>query len=89
MNAFFKIVASQCTKRNHIVHSVKKNTENIDPKISSASNGKAMILPNCAICDSKKSRFTKHQEAKGLLSINIGWYFILNAHKMNEIVFSF
>ena len=50
----------------------KKNTENIDPKISSASNGKAMILSNCAICDSKKSRFTKYQEAKGLLSTNIG-----------------
>ena len=46
----------------------KKNTENIDPKISSTSNGKAMILSNCAICGSKKSRFIKHQEAKGLLS---------------------
>ena len=27
-----------------------------------------MILSNCAICGSKKSRFIKHQEAKGLLS---------------------
>ena len=44
----------------------RKNTENIDPKISSTS--KAMILSNCAICDSRKSRFIKHQEAKGLLS---------------------
>ena len=46
----------------------KKNTENIDPKISSTSNGKAVILSKCAICGSKKSRFTKNQEAKGLLS---------------------
>ena len=46
----------------------KRNTENIDPKISSTSNGKAMTLPKCAICGSKKSRFIKHQEAKGLLS---------------------
>ena len=46
----------------------KKNTENIDPKISSTSNCKEMILSNCAICGSKKSRFIKHQEAKGLLS---------------------
>ena len=46
----------------------KKNTENIDPKISSTSNGKAMTLSKCAICGSKKSRFIKHQEAKGLLS---------------------
>ena len=45
-----------------------------------------MILSNCAICDSKKSRFTKHQDAKGLLSTNIEWYFILNVHKMNQIV---
>ena len=49
----------------------RKDTENIDPKISSTSNGKAMILSKCAICGSKKSRFIKNQEAKGLLS-NLG-----------------
>ena len=36
----------------------------------STSNGKAMIS-KCAICVSKKSRFIKNQEAKGLLS-NLG-----------------
>ena len=46
----------------------KKNTENIDPEISSTSNGRAMILSNCAICGSRKSRFIKNQEAKELLS---------------------
>ena len=46
----------------------KKNTENIDPKISSTSNDKAMILSNCAICGRKKSRFIKHQKAKELSS---------------------
>ena len=46
----------------------RKDTENIDPKISSTSNGKAMILSKCAICGCKKSRFIKNQEAKGLLS---------------------
>ena len=46
----------------------KKYTENIDPKVWSASNGRVMILSKCAICISKKSRFIKHQEAKGLLS---------------------
>ena len=46
----------------------RKNTENINPKILGSSNGKAMILSNCAICGSKKSRFIKNQEAKGLLS---------------------
>ena len=37
----------------------------------SSSNGRAMILSKCAICGSKKSRFIKNQEAKGLLS-NLG-----------------
>ena len=45
----------------------KKDNKNINPKISSSSNGKA-ILSKCAICRSKKSRFIKNQEAKGLLS---------------------
>ena len=49
----------------------KKNSENIDPKVSSTSNDRAMILSKCAICGSKKSRFIKNQEAKGLLS-NLG-----------------
>ena len=30
-----------------------------------------MVLSNCKICGSKKSRFIKNQEAKGLLS-NLG-----------------
>ena len=49
----------------------KKNTKNINPRISSSSNGKATILSKCAICGSKKLRFLKNQEAKGLLS-NLG-----------------
>ena len=46
----------------------KKHTENINPEISSTSNGRSMILSKCEICGSKKSRFIKNQEAKGLLS---------------------
>ena len=49
----------------------KKNTENINPRVSKTTNGKAMILSTCAICDSKKSKFIKGQQAKGLLS-NLG-----------------
>ena len=49
----------------------RKNTENINPKISKTSNGRTMVLSKCAICGSKKSRFIKNQEAKGLLS-NLG-----------------
>ena len=46
----------------------RKHTENINPKVSKTSNGRTMVLSKCAICDSKKSRFIKNQEAKGLLS---------------------
>ena len=46
----------------------RKNTENIDPTVSSTSNGKAMILSKWAIYGSKKSRFIKNQQTKGLLS---------------------
>ena len=49
----------------------RKNAENINPSVSSTSNGKAMILSKCAIRGCKKSRFIKNQEAKGLLS-NLG-----------------
>ena len=46
----------------------KKNTGNINPRISKTKNNKTMILSKCAICGSKKSKFIKEQEAKGLLS---------------------
>ena len=49
----------------------RKDTENINANVSNTCNGKAMILSKCAICGSKKSRFIKNQEAKGLLS-NLG-----------------
>ena len=46
----------------------RKNTENIDPKVSASSNGRVMILSKCAICGHRKPRFIKNQEAKKLLS---------------------
>ena len=49
----------------------RKDTENINPRVSNTSNSRTMILSKCAICGSKKSRFIKDQEAKGLLS-NVG-----------------
>ena len=48
-----------------------RNTKSINPKVSKTTNGKALILSTCAICGSKKSKFIKEQEAKGLLS-NLG-----------------
>ena len=49
----------------------KKNTESINPRVSKTTNGKTIILSKCAICNSKKSKFIKEQETKGLLS-NLG-----------------
>ena len=49
----------------------RKDTENINPKVLKTSNGRTMILSKCEICSSKKSRFIKSQETKGLLS-NLG-----------------
>ena len=40
-------------------------------RVSNTSNGRKMILSKYVICGSKKSRFIKNQEAKGLLS-NLG-----------------
>ena len=50
----------------------RKSTENINPRVSKSSNGRTMFLSKCAICENKKSRFIKNQEAKGLLS-NLGF----------------
>ena len=77
----------------------KKDTENINSRVSNTSNGRTMILSKCAICGSKKSRFIKNQEAKGLLS-NLGLKTPLSKvpilgdilfwrYKMNEIVNKF
>ena len=49
----------------------RKDTENINPKVLKTSNSRTMILSKCEICSSKKSRFIKSQETKGLLS-NLG-----------------
>ena len=49
----------------------RKNTESINPKVSKTNNGKTMILPKCAVCGSKKSRFIRKQEASEIL-INLG-----------------
>ena len=49
----------------------KKDSENINPRVSNTSNDKTMLLSKNAKCGSKKSRFIENQEAKGLLS-NLG-----------------
>ena len=46
----------------------KKNTKNIDSKLLKTKCSRTMLLSKCPICSSKKSRFIKEQEVKGILS---------------------
>ena len=73
-----KIGIIKVIKRNEIINNslkqsykmksyclYRKDTESINSGVSNKS--RTMILSKCAICSSKKSRFIKDQEAKGLL----------------------
>ena len=46
----------------------RKSTESKNPKIATTENGRIMLLSNCVVCNSKKSKFIKEQEASELLS---------------------
>ena len=39
-----------------------------NPKVGKTKNGRIMLLAKCEVCDSKKSKFIKEQEAGRLLS---------------------
>ena len=46
----------------------KKDSENINSRVSKTTNNRTMVLSKCAKCGSKISRFMTNQESKGLLS---------------------
>ena len=46
----------------------RNDTENIYPKIVITKNKRLVMQSKCSVCEIKKSRFLKEQEAKGLLS---------------------
>ena len=46
----------------------RKNTESKNPKVVRIKIGRITLLSKCAVCDSKKSKFIKKQEASELLS---------------------
>ena len=66
--------------------SCRKYTKSINPKIVKNKNNRSMIQTNCAICNSKKSRFVKEQLARGLLS-NLGIKTSLNKVPLLNILF--
>ena len=49
----------------------KRSTWNIDSKMVETKNVRLALSSKCTVCNSKKSRFMKEQEAEGLLS-NLG-----------------
>ena len=49
----------------------KTITDNIDPKMFRTKNNRLFMQSKCSVCEIKKSRFVKEQDAKGLLS-NLG-----------------
>ena len=56
-----KTMLSYCLK-------CRKNAKSKNPKVSRARNGRIILLSKCAVCDSKKSKFIKQQEASRLSS---------------------
>ena len=66
--------------------SCKKYTKNTNPRIVKSKDDRSMIQSNCAICNSKKSRFIKEQQAKGLLS-NLAINIPLNNVPLLNILF--
>ena len=65
----------------------KKNTENINPRVSKTSNGKTMLLSKCAIYGSIKSRFIKKQEATETLSSLVIITALSKVSLLGEILF--
>ena len=49
----------------------RKNTESKNPEVVRTKNGKIMLLSKCSVCNSKKSKFLKEKEARGLLLSNL------------------
>ena len=49
----------------------KTNTDDFDPKMFKTKNNRLLMQSKCSACGTKKSRFVKKQDAKGLLS-NLG-----------------
>ena len=60
----------------------RRNRESKNPKAARTKNGRIMLLSNCIVCDSKKSKFFKQQEASGLWS-NLGIKTLLSKIPLN------
>ena len=64
----------------------KTNTDNIDPKMFKTKNNRLLMQSVCSVCENKKSRFVKEQDAKGLLS-HLGIKTLLSKIPLLNILF--
>ena len=64
----------------------KKNTKNEDARTTKNKNDRLALSSKCVVCGSKKSRFMKERQAKGLLS-NLGIKTILRKIPFLNILF--
>ena len=46
----------------------RKNTQSKNPEVVKTKSGRIMLLSKSSVCNSKKSKFLKEQETRGLLS---------------------
>ena len=46
----------------------RTNTESKNPKVVKTKNGRIRFLSKCSVCNIKKCKFIKEQEARGILS---------------------
>ena len=65
IKVIYKTMLSYCLK-------CKNNTESKNPKVEKTKNGRIMLLSKFTVCNSKKSKFIKEQEAKTLLANLLG-----------------
>ena len=64
----------------------QKDTENINSKIFRTKNNRLIMQSKCIVCEIKKSKFVKEQEAKGLLS-NLGIRTLLSKIPLLNVLF--
>ena len=54
--------------KQHYLKNLRKIEKVKSPKVARTKNRRVMVLSKCAVCDSKKSKNNKQQEASELLS---------------------
>ena len=64
----------------------RKDTENIDLKMVRTKNNRLIMQSQYSVCEIKKSRFVKEEEAKGLLC-NLGIKILLSKIQLLNFLF--